>query len=91
MNGIAVPLAARDERADEAISSLLKFIETAGHLSDWGTLQARALFESVPSWRKESKISQSTWEAKFHLSKVKATTRSVQALKDFLGIESFDL
>jgi hypothetical protein len=30
------------------------------------------------------------WEAKFHLSKVKATSRSVQAFKDYLRIKEFE-
>jgi hypothetical protein len=30
------------------------------------------------------------WEAKFHLSKVKATSRSGQAFKDYLRIDEFE-
>jgi hypothetical protein len=44
----------------------------------------------VPMWRKEPFILTSTWEAKFHLSKVKATSRSVQAFKDYLRVDSFE-
>ena len=91
MNGIAVPMSATGEEKEQSIDALLQFIKTAGNLSDWGTLQARQLFESVPSWRRESKISRSTWEEKFHLSKVKATSRSVQAIKDYLGIDDFPI
>ena len=90
MNGIAVSMNATGEVKKQSIDALLQFITVAGNLSDWGTLQARQLFESVPSWRRESRISRSVWEAKFHLSKVKATSRSVQAIKDYLGIKNFD-
>jgi hypothetical protein len=31
-----------------------------------------------------------TWEAKFYLSKVKATSRSAQAFKDYLRINEFE-
>jgi hypothetical protein len=75
---------------EEAAKELLHFIDVAGSISDWGTLQARKLFESVPMWRKEPYIKRDTWEAKFHLSVVKATSRSVQAFKDYLRVESFD-
>jgi hypothetical protein len=36
-------------------------------------------------FRKECK-----WQAKFHLSKVAATTRSVQAFKDYLRVNEFE-
>jgi len=48
------------------------------------------LFESVPMWRKEPFIRLRRWEEKFALSKVKATSRSVQMFKDYLRIEDFE-
>ena len=35
-------------------------------------------------------IPREKWEAKFHLSKVKATSRSVQAFKDYLRVNEFE-
>ena len=69
---------------------MLKFVEVSGAISDWGLLQARTLYESAHSWSVLGIVAAEKWEAKFHLSKVKATTRSVQAFKDYLGIKDFD-
>ncbi len=90
MNGLGIPMHAKKRVQEEAAKELLHFIDVAGSISDWGTLQARILFESVPMWRKEPYIKRDVWEAKFHLSVVKATSRSVQAFKDYLRMESFD-
>jgi hypothetical protein len=35
-------------------------------------------------------IPREKWEAKFHLTKVQATSRSVQAFKDYLRINEFE-
>ena len=90
MNGVSIPMSASKRIQDEKTKDLLHFIEVAEDISDWGKLQARVLFESVPMWRNEPYIKVSVWEAKFHLSTVKATTRSVQAFKDYLRVENFD-
>jgi hypothetical protein len=45
--------------------------------------------ESAYAWVKEGIIPQAKWEAKFHLSKVKATSRSEQAFKDYLRVNDF--
>ena len=90
MNGYGIPIHATKRIQEEATKDLLHFLDVAGSISDWGTLQARVLFESVPSWRNEPFIRLAKWEAKFHLSKVKATSRSVQMFKDYLRVESFD-
>ena len=90
MNGLGIPMNATKRIQEEAAKDLLQFLNVAGSISDWGTLQARTLFESVPMWRKEPFIITSTWEAKFHLSKVKATSRSVQAFKNYLRVDSFE-
>jgi hypothetical protein len=90
MNGFGIPMNATKRVQEEAAKDLLHFLDVAGSISDWGTLQARLLFESVPMWRKEPFILTSTWEAKFHLSKVKATSRSVQAFKDYLRVNDFE-
>ncbi len=91
MNGFGIPMKASREVQEAASKDLLRSVNKAGDISDWGTLQARVLFESVPMWRNEPYILLSTWEAKFHLSKVKATSRSVQAFKDYLRVDSFGI
>lgn len=70
---------------------MLNFLDKAQSLADWGNLQARALFESIPMWRDEPFIHLSRWEEKFALSKVKATSRSVTAFKQYLRIDDFSL
>jgi hypothetical protein len=90
MNSIVVPLRASEEEQAAGIESMLNFVKASGALSDWGMLQARLLFESAHAWAKEGIITQSKWEAKFHLSKVKATSRSEQAFKDYLRVNEFE-
>ncbi len=90
MNSISVPLKASQEIQEKAIETMLQFITTSGSLSDWGKLQARVLFEEVHSWRHLEFVPLETWQAKFHLSKVKATSRSAQAFKDYLRINEFE-
>jgi hypothetical protein len=90
MNSISVPLRASEEDQVTGIESMLNFVRASGALSDWGKLQARLLYESAHAWAKEGIIPQTKWEAKFHLSKVKATTRSAQAFKDYLQVNEFE-
>ena len=90
MNSISVPLNASIEVQEKATSEMLRFIEVAGSISDWGLLQARTLYESAHSWSVLGIVAAEKWEAKFHLSKVKATSRSVQAFKDYLRINEFE-
>ena len=90
MNSIGIPLSATKRIQEEAAKEMLHFLDVAGRISDWGTLQARVLFESVFSWRHEPYIKIDKWEAKFALSKVKSTSRSVQMFKDYLRIDSFE-
>ena len=90
MNGIAIPIHATGSEQEEGIAEMLNFLDKAQSLTDWGDLQARTLFESVPMWRKEPFIQLKWWEGKFALSKVKATTRSVQMFKDYLQIDDFE-
>ena len=89
MNGVSVPMNASKRIQEEKTEDLLHFVNVAEDISDWGKLQARILFESVPMWRNEPYIKLSVWEAKFELSTVKATTRSVNAFKQYLRIEEF--
>ena len=90
MNSIGVPIQASAEEQEKAIEQMIKFINQGQSLEDWAKLQARRLFESVPSWQKMHYIPREQWEAKFYLSKVKATSRSVQSIKDYLRITDFE-
>jgi hypothetical protein len=69
---------------------LIAFAAVAGAISDWGKLQARVLFESVPVWRREPYVKRDVWEAKFKLPVAKASARSAQAFKDYLRVDSFE-
>jgi len=89
MNSIGVQISASPEEQEKAIDQMMKFINQSQSLEDWALLQARTLFESIPSWQKMHYIPRAQWEAKFALSKVKATSRSVQAIKDYLRITDF--
>jgi hypothetical protein len=90
MNSISVPLSASPELQEKAITELLKFVDEVGALSDWGLLQARTLYESAPTLSVLGIIPREKWEAKFHLTKVQATSRSVQAFKDYLRTNEFE-
>jgi hypothetical protein len=89
MNGISIPIHATKSVQEEGITEMLNFLDKAQSLSDWGNLQARTLFESIPSWRKEPFIPLRRWEEKFAISKVKATTRTVEVFKQYLRIDGF--
>ena len=89
MNGLGIPLHATKRIQEEAATELLHFLDVAGSISDWGILQARTLFESVPMWRKEPFIRLQRWEEKFQLSTVKAKSRSVASFKQYLRIVEF--
>ena len=89
MNGLAIPIHATKRVQEEAATELLHFLDVVGSISDWGHLQARELFESVPMWRKEPFVRLERWEEKFHLSTVKAMSRSVMAFKQYLRIDDF--
>jgi len=84
MNGIAIPFNISKKRQDEAIKQLIDSLDLSGSISDWGISQAQALFRSVPMWKNESHILLSKWEAKFALTTVRATSRSVAAFKQYL-------
>jgi hypothetical protein len=90
MNGVSIPMSASAEVQAHAAEKLIAFVAVAGAISDWGALQARVLFESVPVWRKEPYVKQSVWETKFKLSGSRAMTRSVDAFKGYLRVESFE-
>jgi hypothetical protein len=90
MNSISVSLNANEEEQTAGIESMLNFVKATGALSDWGKLQARLLFESAHAWSRKGNIPSAKWEAKFHLSNVKATSRSAQAFKNYLRVSEFE-
>jgi hypothetical protein len=90
MNGLSIPMSASAEVQAHEAQNLLHFIDVAGAISNWGKLQARVLFESVPVWRKEPYVKRGVWEEKFKLAGSRATTRSVNAFKGYLRVESFE-
>jgi len=90
MNSVGIPIYSSKEVQKEATKEMFHFLNVAGSIEDWGVLQARELFESVYSWQKMQIIPLAIWEAKFHLSTVRATTRSGQAFKDYLRIDDFE-
>jgi hypothetical protein len=85
MNGIAIPIKSGMGEQVVAIGKMLDFFTLTIKLESWGKLQAKNLFTSVPSWRSQRYISTTTWEAKFELSTVRATSRSSQMVNDFLS------
>jgi hypothetical protein len=85
MNGVSIPMALQGSALEEAIDTMWRALDIAGTLEDWGLLQARELFESVPVWKRESYIALNTWEAKFKLTGSRATSRSASAFKGYLG------
>jgi hypothetical protein len=89
-NSVGIPFHASKEDQEKAAEALFKFLKVAGSIEDWGALRARVLFESVRTWHKEQLIPLGRWEAKFHLSKLKASARSEQAFKDYLEVDSFE-
>ena len=86
MNGVAIPFNISKEQSDEAIKQLIDSLDLSGSISDWGISQARELFKSVPMWKNEPHILLSKWEAKFALTTVRATSRSVAAFKEYLEV-----
>jgi hypothetical protein len=44
----------------------------------------------VAVWRKEPYVKCDKWEAKFKLTGSRATARSVEAFKGYLGVERFE-
>ena len=84
MNGISIPFNTAKQEQAGAIKQLIESLNTSSRISEWGNCQARELFKSVPMWKKESYILLNKWEAKFALTTVRATSRSVAAFKNYL-------
>ena len=69
MNGIGIPLSATRPEFEAGASALIAFSRKTMALSDWGHLQTRALFESVPAWADRNVIMVFEWEKKFKATK----------------------
>lgn len=83
MNGFSVPVSAVGEELAVGAEVLLTFITKTVALSDWGSLQARELFESVPEWAKETHIPIAVWQKKFKTSK----EQSLAAFQKYYGVK----
>lgn len=83
MNGVSVPVSAVDNDLAEGAEALVAFIGKSVAISDWGLLQARELFESVPQWAKEDHISLEVWQKKLPASKEK----SLVAFQNYYGVK----
>ena len=83
-------MAASEQEQERATKQMIKFLQNCESQEDWAVLQARTLFESVPSWRQEKLISLAMWQGEFHLSKVKTAARTVQAFKEYLRVDGFE-
>jgi hypothetical protein len=83
MNGFSVPLSAVGDELAVGAGVLLAFVNKSVAISDWGLLQARELFESVPQWAKEDYVPLEVWQKKFPASKEK----SLAALQKYYGVK----
>ena len=90
MNSVAISIHGSKEDQEKAIGAMFRSFEVAGSIEEWGTLQARELFESVHTWKKKKLIPIDTWHAKFELPKVRATTRSGESFKGYLRINELE-
>jgi hypothetical protein len=83
MNGIGIPLSATRPEFEAGATALIAFSQKSVELSDWGHLQTRALFESVPAWADRKVITVIEWEKKFKASK----KNSRVAFATYYGVE----
>ena len=74
MNGVGIPISATRPEFDAGAASLIAFSQKSMALSDWGQLQTRALFESVPTWSERKVITVIEWEKRFKASKKHSRT-----------------
>ena len=84
MNGFSVPASAVGKELAAGADSLVAFVNKSVAISDWGLLQARELFESVPQWAKEDYVPLEVWQKKFKASKEK----SLDALQKYYGVKT---
>jgi hypothetical protein len=82
MNGVSVPVSAVGDELAAGADALVAFIARSVAISDWGLLQARELYESVPEWAKETHVPIALWQKKFKASKEK----SLGAFQNYYGV-----
>ncbi|MEJ6574066.1 MAG: hypothetical protein QNL78_02930 [Actinomycetes bacterium] len=85
MNGISIPLKEKLAADDPRYDDLINFVKSTVTLSDWGILQARQLFESVPEWESLKVVSLEAWQKKFKSNR----NTSLVALKNYYGVKEF--
>jgi hypothetical protein len=85
MNGISIPLREKLAADDQRVVDLMNFANFSVRLSDWGILQARQLFESVPDWKSLKVVSLEDWQKKFKSNR----KTSLEALKNYYGVKEF--
>jgi hypothetical protein len=85
MNGISIPLREKLAADDQRVVDLMNFANFSVRLSDWGTLRARELFESVPEWKLLKAVSLEDWQKKFKNNR----KTSLEALKNYYGVNEF--
>jgi len=83
MNGIGISMSATRPEFEAGASALIAFSQKSMALSDWGHLQTRTLFESVPAWEKRKVITVIEWEKKFKASK----KHSQAAFASYYGVD----
>lgn len=83
MNGIGISMSATRPEFESGASALIAFSQKSMALSDWGHLQTRALFESVPAWAERKVITVIEWEKKFKATK----KHSRAAFAAYYGVE----
>ena len=69
MNGIGILMSATRPEFEDGANALIAFSQKSVELSDWGHLQTRTLFESVPAWADREVITVIEWQKKFKASK----------------------
>ena len=83
MNGIGISMSATRPEFETGASALIAFSQKSMALSDWGHLQTRTLFESVPAWADRKVITVIEWEKKFKASK----KHSQSAFASYYGVD----
>jgi hypothetical protein len=83
MNGIGISMSATRPEFEAGVSALIAFSQKSMALSDWGHLQTRTLFESVPAWAERKVITVIEWEKKFKASK----KNSQSAFASYYGVD----
>jgi hypothetical protein len=82
MNGVSIPLSVKAQELDSAVAGMLEFANRVTGIADWGNLQTRQLFESVPEWAQKKLIPIEEWEKKFKSDR----QTSLEAFRRYFGV-----